>query len=81
MAGEAVSSTRSESGARRGTPVAEVPLVSVMLPRDIATGQPYLYQRDANGGYKLWGTGIDGKSDGGNDDTDVIWTHRPVKTK
>jgi hypothetical protein len=51
------------------------------MPRDIATGQPYLYQRDANGGYKLWGTGIDGKSDGGNDDTDVIWTHRPVKTK
>jgi hypothetical protein len=51
------------------------------MPRDIATGQPYFYQRDANGGYKLWGTGIDGKSDGGNEETDVTWSHRPVKTK
>ena len=48
-------------------------------PLDIATGQPYLYQRDANGGYKLWGTGIDGKSEGGNEKTDVTWTQRPAK--
>ena len=47
-------------------------------PLDIATGQPYLYQRDEDGGYKLWGTGIDGKSEGGNEKSDVTWTHRPV---
>ncbi|MES2923765.1 MAG: hypothetical protein V4819_19585 [Verrucomicrobiota bacterium] len=50
-------------------------------PLDIATGQPYLYQRNADGGYTLWGTGIDGKSEGGNEKTDVTWTHRPVKGK
>lgn len=49
------------------------------VPLDIATGQPYLYQPDGNGGYKLWGTGIDGRSDGGNEKTDVTWTHRPSK--
>jgi hypothetical protein len=48
-------------------------------PKDIATGQPYFYQRDANGGYRLWSTGIDGKSNGGDPETDVTWTHRPVK--
>ncbi|MES2923766.1 MAG: hypothetical protein V4819_19590 [Verrucomicrobiota bacterium] len=51
------------------------------LPRDIATGQPYFYQLNADGGYTLWGTGIDGKSEGGNEKTDVTWTHRPVKGK
>jgi hypothetical protein len=50
-------------------------------PLDIATGQPYLYQRDTAGGYKLWGTGVDGKSDGGSEETDVTWTQRPVKGK
>ena len=50
-------------------------------PLDIATGQPYLYQRNADGGYTLWGTGIDGKSEGGNEKTDVTWTRRPVKGK
>ncbi len=49
------------------------------VPRDIATGQPYFYQRDPDGGYKLWGTGIDGKSDGGDGKADVTWTHRPAK--
>lgn len=51
------------------------------VPLDIATGQPYLYQRNADGGYKLWGTGIDGKSEGGNEKTDVTWTQRPAKGK
>lgn len=51
------------------------------VPLDIATGQPYLYQRNADGGFRLWGTGIDGKSEGGNEKTDVTWTHRPVKGK
>ncbi len=50
-------------------------------PLDIATGQPYLYQRNEDGGYKLWGTGIDGTSEGGNEKTDVTWTHRPVNGK
>ena len=50
-------------------------------PLDIATGQPYFYQRDADGGYNLWGTGIDGKSEGGNEKTDITWKHRPVKRK
>ena len=49
------------------------------IPRDIATGQPYFYQLNADGGYTLWGTGIDGNSDGGNEKTDVTWKHRPVK--
>ncbi len=51
------------------------------IPRDIATGNPYFYQLNADGGYTLWGTGIDGKSEGGNEKTDVTWTHRPVKAK
>lgn len=51
------------------------------IPRDIATGQPYFYQRNADGGYTLWGTGIDGKSDGGDQHTDVIWTQKPGKAK
>ena len=51
------------------------------IPRDIATGQPYFYQRDADGGYTLWGTGIDQKSDGGNEEHDVTWKHRPAKKK
>jgi hypothetical protein len=42
-------------------------------PRDIATGQPYFYQKEADGGYKLWSTGIDGKSDGGDDKNDITW--------
>lgn len=46
-------------------------------PRDIATGQPYFYQRNADGGYTLWGTGIDGKNDGGDGRTDVTWKKRP----
>jgi hypothetical protein len=49
------------------------------IPRDIATGQPYFYQRDADGGYKLWGTGIDRTSEGNGLGTDQMWTHRPVK--
>lgn len=49
------------------------------MPRDIATGQPYLYQLNANGGYTLWGTGIDGTSEGGDKQTDATYTHRPVK--
>lgn len=51
------------------------------MPIDIATGQPYFFQRNADGGYSLWGTGIDGKSEGGNEKTDITWTHRPVKGK
>ena len=43
---------------------------------DIAAGKPYLYQRSEDGGYKLWGTGIDGKNEGGNETTDVTWTQR-----
>ncbi len=50
-------------------------------PLDIATGQPYLYQRNADGGYTLWGRGIDGKSDGGDKKTDVTWKQRPVNGK
>lgn len=49
------------------------------MPQDIATGQPYYYQRDAGGGYTLWGTGIDGKNDGGNEQTDVTWKRHPRK--
>lgn len=50
-------------------------------PRDIATGQPYFYQRDADGGYKLWSTGIDRRNDGGNEKTDILWNHRPLNGK
>lgn len=50
------------------------------VPQDIATGQPYYYQKDPDG-YTLWGTGIDGKSDGGDMKTDVTWKHRPVKAE
>jgi hypothetical protein len=48
------------------------------VPQDIATGQPYHYQKDPEG-YTLWSAGIDGKSDGGYLKTDVTWKHRPVK--
>ena len=34
-------------------------------PHDVATGQPYFYQKEKNGGFSLWGTGIDQKNDGG----------------
>ena len=47
------------------------------LPRDIATGQPYFYQRNADGGYTLWGTGIDGTSQNGDKKSDVSWTQMP----
>lgn len=53
--------------------------VSNSIPRDIATGQPYFYQRNKDGGYTLWGTGIDRKNDGGDNRADVTMTHRPVK--
>lgn len=49
-------------------------------PLDIATGQPYFYQRDADGGYTLWGTGIDGKSDGGDGKTDVTWRRSAISS-
>lgn len=49
------------------------------IPRDVATGQPYHYRRSEDGGYTLWGTGIDGKSDGGDKRADITWTHRPAK--
>ncbi|MES2923764.1 MAG: hypothetical protein V4819_19580 [Verrucomicrobiota bacterium] len=51
------------------------------VPLDIATGQPYFYARSSDGGYSLWGTGIDGRSDGGHDKTDVTWKHRPGKAR
>ena len=50
-------------------------------PIDIATGQPYFYQRNPDGGYTLWGTGIDGKSDGGNEKTDAVWKHRSTQKR
>lgn len=49
------------------------------IPRDIATGQPYLYQRNSDGGYTLWGTGIDRTSEGGDKRSDVPYVHRPLK--
>lgn len=49
------------------------------IPRDIATGQPYLYQRNPDGGYTLWGTGIDRTSEGGDKQSDVAYVHRPAK--
>ena len=49
------------------------------IPRDIATGQPYLYQRNPDGGYTLWGTGIDRTSEGGDKRSDVPYVHRPLK--
>lgn len=49
-------------------------------PLDIATGQPYFYQRDADGGYTLWGTGIDGKSNGGDDKADVTWRRTAISS-
>jgi hypothetical protein len=45
------------------------------LPQDIATGQPYFYQRDADG-YTLWGTGIDGTSERGDPESDISWKQR-----
>jgi hypothetical protein len=51
------------------------------MPIDIATGKPYFYQRDGDAGYTLWGAGADGKSDGGNEKTDVTWRHRPLRSK
>jgi RNA polymerase-binding transcription factor DksA len=45
------------------------------MPRDLATGQLYFYQRGEEG-FKLWSTGIDGTSEGGDETSDVTWTHR-----
>jgi hypothetical protein len=49
------------------------------LPRDLAAGQPYLYQRAPEGGYTLWGAGVDGTSQGGTfKSDDVVWHHEPT---
>lgn len=43
------------------------------LPQDPATGQGYGYRRLPEGGYQLWGNGIDQVDDGGTPDKDVVW--------
>ena len=43
------------------------------LPHDVATGQPYRYQRLPDGGYRLWGVGLDQSDQGGDGRSDVVW--------
>jgi hypothetical protein len=44
------------------------------IPVDPATGAAYFYRRTQDGGYSLWGTGIDRASQGGDAMTDVTWS-------
>jgi hypothetical protein len=44
------------------------------LPVDPATGEPFRYQRDEEGTYRLWGRGVDRRDDQGEGKNDVIWT-------
>jgi hypothetical protein len=48
--------------------------MSATIPVDPATGAPYLYNPTQDGGYALWGTGIDRTSQGGDMKTDVVWS-------
>jgi hypothetical protein len=44
------------------------------MPHDVATGQPYLYERTLSGSsYKLWGTGVDRTDDRGDPKKDILF--------
>ena len=43
------------------------------LPRDPATGEPYRYQPDAEGSYRLWGRGTDRTDNAGDIKADLVW--------
>lgn len=51
--------------------------VSGRLPdgatRDLATGEPYGYRRLPEGGFVLWGRGLDQVDNGGTPGQDVVW--------
>jgi hypothetical protein len=42
-------------------------------PRDLATGEPYGYRRLPEGGFRLWGRGLDQIDNGGTPGEDVVW--------
>lgn len=47
------------------------------LPHDPATGQPYRYERVSDGGFRLWGLGLDQSDQGGDARSDVVWPPKP----
>ena len=52
---------------------AVAPAFPAGIPHDLATGQPYFYERAADGTYKLWGTGIDQTNDSGDPQKDTLF--------
>ncbi len=44
------------------------------IPHDVATGQPFFYEKSPDSTYRLWGTGIDGINNGGLALKDVVFS-------
>jgi hypothetical protein len=51
------------------------------IPHDLATGQPYSYERSADGVYKLWGAGIDQTNDSGDPKKDTPFAAPRIRTQ
>lgn len=47
------------------------------MPHDVATGQPYFYDRAPDDTYKLWGTGIDQTNNNGDAKKDILFVSPP----
>ncbi len=48
-------------------------------PHDVATGQPYFYEKTPDGSFRLWGTGMDRWNHDGNAKLDLVW--RPAELR
>ncbi len=49
------------------------------VPRDIATGGPFRYEKNDDGRFTLWGAGFDQHDNGGDPAHDVVWASKPVR--
>jgi hypothetical protein len=49
-------------------------LFSNGIPHDVATGQPYFYERTPDAAYRIWGTGVDQTNHGGDPKKDILFT-------
>ncbi len=43
------------------------------LPRDVATGQPYRYEKSPDGSFRLWSTDLDQADNGGVSGKDIVY--------
>ncbi len=67
----ALETQRRATGTYPDTLDALAPAFPGGLPHDIATGQPYFYQKTPDGTYRLWGTGVDQTNDSGDAKNDL----------